>query len=82
MLDFEGSWWLHPGPKELSIREQLGMSATRYYQILSRLIDDPNSMAHDPLTVRRLRRIRDDRRRSRVAGRLASGPSGEGSQDS
>jgi hypothetical protein len=37
------------------------MSATRYYQALRRLIDDEEAQRHDPLTVRRLRKVRDAR---------------------
>lgn len=61
VLDFEGSWWLYPGPKDRAIREYLGMSATRYYQRLRRLMDEPDALAYDPLTVRRLRRMRRQR---------------------
>jgi hypothetical protein len=61
VLDFENSWWLYPGPKDRAIREYLGMSATRYYQALRRLIDDPAALTYAPLTVRRLRKLRRDR---------------------
>jgi hypothetical protein len=58
VLDFEGSWWLYPEPKDRAIPEYLGMSATRYYQVLRRLMDDRAALEHAPLTVRRLQRIR------------------------
>ncbi len=61
VLDFEGSWWLYPGPKDLAIREYLGMSATRYYQALRRLMDDENALHHAPLAIRRVRRMRQER---------------------
>ncbi len=54
VLDFERSAWLIPGPKSDAIQEQLGMSATKYYQILRQLADDPLAAAYDPMTVRRL----------------------------
>ncbi len=60
-LDFEGSWWLYPGPKDRAVREYLGVSATRYYQALRRLMDDEAALVYAPLTVRRLRRIRQRR---------------------
>jgi len=66
MLDFERSWWTEPGPKEAAISEQLEMSTTRYYELLNELIDRPEAESHDPLVVRRLRRMRDRRRRSRA----------------
>ena len=47
-----------------------GLSATRYHQLLTRILDDPASLAYDPMTVRRLRRVREARRRRRVADRL------------
>lgn len=66
VLDFERSWWTLPGPKEAAIQEQLGLSATRYHEMLNELIDRPEAEAYDPLVVRRLRRMRDRRRRSRA----------------
>jgi hypothetical protein len=61
ILDFEGSWWLYPGPKDRAVREYLGVSATRYYQALRRLMDDEEALAYAPLTIRRLRQIRQRR---------------------
>jgi hypothetical protein len=46
------------------------MSATRYYQLLNLLIDRPEALAHDPMLVKRLRRVRSQRRRQRAARRL------------
>ena len=46
------------------------MSASRYYQILNALIDRPEALAHDPLLVKRLRRLREQRQRNRSAARL------------
>lgn len=54
---------------QTAIRELFGESATRYYQRLNTLIDNPAAMAHDPLTVRRLQRLRDTRRRKRSGSR-------------
>ncbi|CAM5443056.1 hypothetical protein SABIM44S_02263 [Streptomyces abikoensis] len=54
-----------PGAKERAVRERLGMTPTRYYQLLGALLDDPRALAHDPVTVNRLRRIRDARRERR-----------------
>ena len=74
MLDFERGWWLEPGPKGGAIRERFGFSAARYQQLLNRLIERPEALTYDPMLVRRLRRLRDVRRRSRVAGRLGLNP--------
>ena len=71
ILDFERSWWHQPGRKAQGIRARLGMSSTRYYRRLGELIDLPVALEYDPLTVKRLRRYRDDRRRARYEGRRA-----------
>ncbi len=74
ILDFECGWWLEPGPKEAAIRSRLGLSASRYRELLHLLLDDPEAMDVDPLLVRRLRKVRDDKRRSRFDGRSAGEP--------
>ncbi|MPZ73099.1 MAG: DUF3263 domain-containing protein [Nitriliruptorales bacterium] len=70
LLDFERDWAAHEGGKEAAIRERFGFSAARYYQLLGRIIDHPSAEAYDPLTVRRLRRRRDERRSQRAARSL------------
>ena len=74
ILDFERSWWTESGPKELAIRERFQLSATRYYQVLNTLLESPEAIDYDPLVVRRLRRLRDGRRRARFEGRSADQP--------
>jgi hypothetical protein len=54
-----------PGAKERAIREELGLAPVRYYQLLNALLDDERALAHDPVTVNRLRRIRESRRTER-----------------
>ena len=73
VLDFESSWWLYPGPKDRAIREYLGMSATRYYQVLRRLVEDPEAMRHDPLTVKRLQKMRSDVAKRAAERKLGGG---------
>jgi hypothetical protein len=58
MLDTEREWWATPGRKEAAISDRFGMSATRYYQLLNRLLGDRAALAYDPITVNRLRRVR------------------------
>jgi len=70
ILDLEREAWRLTTSKERAIRERFGLSATRYHQLLTRILDDPASLAYDPMTVRRLRRVREARRRRRVADRL------------
>jgi len=72
VLAFERGWWRYAGAKEQAIRELFDMSATRYYQVLNALIDTPEALAHDPMLVKRLRRMRTSRQRARTARRLAA----------
>jgi hypothetical protein len=65
MLRFEQGWWRHPGAKEEAIRVEFGLSSTRYYQLLNRLIDSEAALIADPMLVRRLRRLREQRRAAR-----------------
>ncbi|MBD8023355.1 DUF3263 domain-containing protein [Microbacterium gallinarum] len=74
ILGFEAEWRRHAGAKEEAIRAELGLSPARYYQLLGRLIDTADAQAHDPMLVKRLRRLRDARAQARV-GR-AAGDSG------
>jgi hypothetical protein len=74
ILDFERTWWTEPGPKEVAIRVHFDLSPTRYYQVLHDLLETPEADAYDPLVVRRLRRLRDRRRRARYEGRSAGEP--------
>ena len=70
MLDVERHWWQYTGGKESAIRERFDWSVTRYYQELNRLLDKPAALAFDPFTVRRLRRMRDERRAVRASVQL------------
>lgn len=54
-----------PGAKERAIREELGVAPVRYYQLLNALLDDPRALEYDPVTVNRLRRVREARRAER-----------------
>jgi hypothetical protein len=70
ILDFERQWWRYAGAKENAVSELFGISATQYYQVLGALIDRPEALAHDPMLVKRLRRLRHARQRARSARRL------------
>ncbi|HXA59965.1 MAG TPA: DUF3263 domain-containing protein [Streptosporangiaceae bacterium] len=74
ILAFERQWWKYAGAKEQAIRELFDMSATRYYQLLNILIDRPEAIEHDPMLVKRLRRIRSQRQRQRAARRFGIQP--------
>jgi hypothetical protein len=70
ILAFERQWWKYAGAKEQAVRDLFDMSATRYYQVLNALIDRPDALVHDPMLVKRLRRLRAARQRARSARRL------------
>ncbi|MER5458210.1 DUF3263 domain-containing protein [Micromonospora sp. NPDC002389] len=65
ILAFERQWWRHAGAKEQAIRDRFGLSATRYYQLLNGLLDNPAALAADPVLVGRLVRLRASRARNR-----------------
>lgn len=71
LLDFESRWTADDAIKEEAIRTELALAPARYYQLLARVIDQPDAAAHDAMLVHRLRRLRDARERER-AGRAAA----------
>jgi hypothetical protein len=70
IIAFERQWWKYAGAKEQAIRDLFDMSATRYYQVLNSLIDNPAALEADPMLIKRLRRLRASRQRARSARRL------------
>lgn len=72
ILALERQWWKYAGAKEQAIRELFDLSATHYYQSLNALIDTEDALTHDPMLVKRLRRLRTSRQRARTARRLGS----------
>jgi hypothetical protein len=70
VLDFEREAWKLCMTKERAIRERFGFSPSRYHQVLHRIIDRPEALVYDPMLVRRLRRVREVRRRARTASGL------------
>ncbi|MBS1907262.1 MAG: DUF3263 domain-containing protein [Actinobacteria bacterium] len=67
ILSFEARRPGHSSAKEEAIRAELELTPARYYQLLDRVIDSEQALAADPLLVRRLRRIRDERAARRFA---------------
>lgn len=65
MLDFERQWWRRGGAKDQAIRDTFGMTPTRYYQSLNRVLDLPAAMRYDAALVHRLLRLRADATRGR-----------------
>jgi hypothetical protein len=72
ILSFERRWWRYAGVKEQAIRETFGLSPTRYYQALNALLDRPEALAHEPVLVNRLRRLRVARQRARSGRRTGT----------
>ncbi len=59
VLAFAARWWRTTGARDEALHTDLGLTPVRYFQILNRLLDDDRAMQRDPLTVQRLRRVRD-----------------------
>ena len=74
IIEFERSWWSEEGSKESIIRERFELSTTRYYELLGDLIDSDEAYGFDPLVIRRLRRMRDRRRRARFERQIEQPP--------
>lgn len=70
LLDFERNWWRHAGSKESSIKELFNLTPPAYYQMLNNLIDRPAALMAQPLLVKRLLRLRDQRTASRSSTKL------------
>jgi hypothetical protein len=70
ILAFERHWWRYGDSKDAVLREHLGMSSAHYYKAVNALLDRPEALAHDPLLVKRLRRLRMARQRQRSTRRL------------
>jgi len=66
ILAFERQWWRNPSVKEEAIRAEFGLSAARYYQVLGALVDSPLALAHDPMLIKRLQRMREARAEARA----------------
>lgn len=67
MLAFEQRWADRTGNREADIRATFGCSSARYYQALYAVLDTAEALQADPMLVRRLQRLRDERRAARGA---------------
>lgn len=56
IMRFEDKWWRLAGSKESAIPVELGMSPTRYYQLLHDLLQREDVLAEYPVLTNRLRR--------------------------
>ena len=66
ILDFERNWVRDAGAKDDAVRQEFGLTATRYYQVLNTVIDSTAAIVYDPMVVRRLQRVRETRARERM----------------
>jgi hypothetical protein len=74
IIEFERTWWSEDSSKESIIRERFELSTTRYYELLGELIDSDEAYEYDPLVIRRLRRLRDRRRKARFERQIEQPP--------
>lgn len=67
ILDLERRFANAPsdGRKRQAIGAELDMTITRYHQKLNALLSSEEALAHDPVLVNRLRRLRASRVRSK-----------------
>lgn len=70
VLEVEQHWYRYGATKDEAIRTQLRMSATDYHQVLGALMDSEAALAHNPVLVQRLRRLRASRQLKRTARRV------------
>ena len=56
VLAIERRQFKYSAQKEKLIREKLDLNATRYYQMLNSLLDNPLALAAEPMLINRLRR--------------------------
>lgn len=67
VIRFADRRYAKPGARVEAIRHELGMTETRYAQVLNTLLDDADAEREYATLVRRLRRVRDGRRAQRAA---------------
>jgi hypothetical protein len=67
-LELAGTHYRYPAKREADALLLLDWTPTTFHATVNRLLDDPRALAHDPMTVRRLRRLRDRRKAARSDG--------------
>jgi hypothetical protein len=67
MLDLAGQRWNYAGSLEQRVRDEFGISLTRFWQRVNALIDTKEALAYSPVTVNRLRRLRSVRASARAS---------------
>ncbi len=77
MLDFERSWWSNDEPRDQIVRARFQCSQEEYDAEIIIVLENPDAVEHDPLVVRRLKRLRLRARKARIDG-VAASASGKG----
>lgn len=67
-LQLAAATYRYPARREADALDQLDLTPTRYWALVGRLLERPDVEVAMPTEVRRLRRLRDARRRQRAAG--------------
>lgn len=65
VLDLAGRTFPDNNRRDRAIREELDLKPVRYFLLLNALIDQQTALAYAPVTVNRLRRLRDEQRTRR-----------------
>ena len=71
IIDFARRWYRYAGKQEQDIRDEFGISATRYWARFNLLLDRPEALAYDGPTINRYRRMRKARQEARSARRVS-----------
>lgn len=66
MLDLAGQSFKYAGSLEDQAKQQFGLTPTRYWQEVNRLINTPDAHQHSPALARRLTQARQPRTRLRT----------------
>ncbi|MGC5249647.1 DUF3263 domain-containing protein [Gordonia sp. DT219] len=66
LIDFAANRWNHAGLQADAVQRRFGLSLTRYWQRVNRLLDTEEALAYNPVVVNRLRRIRSTRSDQRM----------------
>lgn len=67
LIAFEARWPRHTPDKDERIRRELGITPTRYYQLLHRAVKSPEGITADPITARSVRELGERRAASRAS---------------
>lgn len=75
ILEFERLRWKYPEAKVAAVLNRFSMSSTAYHSQLRWITQQPEALAYDPVTVRRLQRLAGQFRALRTHGSSSvSGP--------